>query len=1011
MDLKRLPYLPINFFYFQFPNPVRWLFLFLFSILLITGAFFFHTYIEQEFWPLQIHEIAESSSETATVKTIEHNYREIDLNFPVYKQWVSYAAGPLIPHEIPSYLFVIFQVIAWTFVLAVSTLIRSRWAYAFYILFALFIHFSDVVRTIYPDDSFRLLEFAVIAVYLGFAYAFQMNILRWKLPMRVGIFMLISALCFGFAYHQGGFLAFHKMSVNSFPYLVFVSLGFLLFVAKEPTNLIIVAANNRKHRRNRLGIWVILGLYIFLFILELVPALDLMDFKWLPIKDLGIRPGLLILISGIFTVFTSQNQYHSVKRLFSSNIAYSFLLLSWSIIVLSFFFLVFSQGDYMFIYAIERLSAEIFLGVAFMHIFFIYANHFELLKEKVNLYYLMPQGRKFGFTAVALFGLMMVVFAEGKDNWRSFRLFIHNFAIQHADHDLLQGKIIDATSGYELARDMSPVSVKANYNLASLLVSDPQNVNRVLEAYQKATSQTNYPYARINAANLLAVNNELTNAREVLKGGLNRSNPNAYLSSNLASIYNSLGMADSAIIHFKQALTTDLELSSTYSNLGILYLENEKEKEAEEFFRAAVSLKNPSETALTNAFYYNLTHSNSSINNAAYQKQIEESNKLALKYNYLLSLISENKFTDANRLSRELRKDATDFNVQMVDMYLLFQQDSIVEAVSKVKYIEQGQTPTAAAANFLLGAGFYEKGVPEMARKYFHRAGELGESKGKMYHAKMNIDLGNADSAQFQLNMARVEDQRLWEDCSKELALLLYSRGQSSFAQLEWDQSLFTRNERMRLSIYADSINQFIIAEDNFIRMLQEDSSYTAPYLEMGKIYNHYKDEIAILNLETGLKVEPENIQLKLELARSHIIQGQYEQAEKLLEEIPDEASIEKGIIMAFSLLGKNDTTAISILEDLNKKNPLNQEIILTLCEQYRKLANFDDGNQLITKSLEYNDENPEFWYYYAVFSKGWNLSRDAGYGAAKAIELSLSESRKIEIAKEFEAELKVLAE
>ena len=76
----------------------------------------------------------------------------------------------------------------------------------------------------------------------------------------------------------------------------------------------------------------------------------------------------------------------------------------------------------------------------------------------------------------------------------------------------------------------------------------------------------------------------------------------------------------------------------------------------------------------------------------------------------------------------------------------------------------------------------------------------------------------------------------------------------------------------------------------------------------------------------------------------------------------------------------------------------------------YAVCVNYDAGNALITEALESNTENAEFWYYYAVFSKGWNLADDAGYGALKAIELTYLSQRKKEIEREFSQEIRTLS-
>ncbi|MEM7383804.1 MAG: hypothetical protein AAF514_02570, partial [Verrucomicrobiota bacterium] len=66
-------------------------------------------------------------------------------------------------------------------------------------------------------------------------------------------------------------------------------------------------------------------------------------------------------------------------------------------------------------------------------------------------------------------------------------------------------------------------------------------------------------------------------------------------------------------------------------------------------------------------------------------------------------------------------------------------------------------------------------------------------------------------------------------------------------------------------------------------------------------------------------------------------------------------------------------------------------------------------GNLLITSALEYNTENSKLWYFYAIFSRRWNLLEDAGFGALKAIELEYNPKQKSAIRKEFAREIQLV--
>lgn len=984
MILKRLPYLPLHFFYFQFPPSVRWLFLGLMGMVVLVSGLFLYVSLFPETWSLAVQEVPQPQAEALSIQTVTHNYLSLDLPLRAYRQWIGYSAGPLKPHRLPVLIFLVVQLIAWSTLLEMGTRVRSRWAYGFFVVFALFIHFTDVVGMLFPDDRYRLLEFLAIACFLAPAYLFQANILRWRWPWRYGLFLGLNALLFGFALAKHGWLGVHKMSVDSFPLLAVVGIAFLFFIAKEPTNLVMVVTNNRKEERNRLGPWLILAIYAGLLLWQLGPFLSLTDLVDFP-AEIGLRPIYLIFIAALFTAFTSQNQFHVVRHMLSSLTVYTFLLISWALIAMSFFFLIISEGDHAFTYALERLAAEVFLGVGLMHVFYLYTNHFELLKGRVNLYYVMTQGRKFSFSAVALFGLLAVVFLEGKDNWRSFRLFVHSFAVQHADHDLLSGQRDAAIASYRLALNFSPVSVKANYNLAALLISDPKQVNQALAAYEQAIKWQDDPYARINAANLLLVHQSPQKAVQVLKGASPRVADNAFLANNLGLLYVQQQAPDSAIQQFQRALSHDLDLASAYSNLALLYLDHERPELARQFAQASASVATPSAAALVNALYLHMK-----LDEALElpEEVIQRSDDPTLQYNHLLSLLKREELDAAHELAHQLSEDATFFDAQLVEAWLMFQRDSIEQAMSRVAYFEGPSAAPAAEAHYILGVAFFGRGVPEMARSYFARAGELGLPRGQLYAAVMDMELGRHDTASVQLSELRVANEALWDACSRELAILLQAHGQELYAQTEWDLQSLSYADRMRISLYADSLNSFIYAENNFRSLLEQYPDSIPPYLAMGRIYNQYQDELALINLETGLQVNASSIPLQLELARAHVYQQNLELASDLLAGIPD--SYERARVQAEWTLATGDsTTALAQFEALHQQNLLDQDIILQLNELYQSTNQQQKGYELINQALTFNHQHPQFWYLYGTYTRQWGMMDEARFAFEKALALS----------------------
>ena len=323
MKLRELPFLPIHFFLKSFASPIKTVFGIIFLLLISGVSILFFTYAYPEYWSLDVNQIAETQTDQVVITELSHQYRTFPLELPAYRQEVTFSASPLVPQSTPIILFFIFQIVAWALLLSFASQIRSKWSYLFYLLFALFLHFSDVVRILIPEDTLRIAEFLVIAIFLGLSYAQQLKMLRWSLVLRFVVNIGLLGLLFGSAWNQGGFVSFHLMSISLFPYLLICMIGFLLFIGKEPTNLLFIAANNRPNPKSRLGAWPILIIYGLLFLIELFPTLDLLDFG-VSIKDFGIRPLHLIGISALLTIFSSQNQYNPVKHIFSTRSVFSF---------------------------------------------------------------------------------------------------------------------------------------------------------------------------------------------------------------------------------------------------------------------------------------------------------------------------------------------------------------------------------------------------------------------------------------------------------------------------------------------------------------------------------------------------------------------------------------------------------------------------------------------------------------------------------------------------------------
>ena len=1009
MDLSRLPRLPLHFFYHPFSRTVKGIFLGLMTILLLVSGFLLFAHSNPDFWSLDVAEVQESFKEPVPVTTIEAQYREVELNLNSFRQWTTYSVGAIQPSAFPFVLFLIVQVIAWSVFLAATTEIQSRWVYLFYLFFALFIHFSEISTILYPGEVYKVLEGLILLCYLGLGYAFQTEMLKWKFLWRFLAILGLGVIFFGYGFAKGGWLMAHAVNLNTFSYLAFVSILFLFFLGKDPLNLLIWLGTNHPNPKRRLSTWPLLAVCIVWLLLVLVWIDEYMNFDLLGGFHLPLRPFHLVALFAVLTVFLSQNLYYQVRKALSTNTSFTFLILSWAAIALSALFVNSTVGDPLYGFTMERLASIFFIGIGFAQIIYVFSNHKPLLDRRVHLYYLLARGTKFSFTVVWIIGLIAIVIAEGQGSWKSFNLLFQSEACHEADHAWLNQDREGTIASYERAIIASKPSPKANYNMASLVLSDPDKIGEAVQLYQKAAQLYQFPYALMNASELLRLNRQPEDAERVLRKGLDSREPHPHLLNNLAITYLNQGLSDSAITYFKASLLADIQASSVYTNLAQVYWDNDRLEEARTFFEAALNTRSPSEAAYTNAIAFSLKHPQDQMGPTS---EVPPTEDYFLSYNHqLLALRDAPELLDPIKV-KQLTEQDNSTDAVILDAYLMFLADSTIHAASRIQGLSNSYPGLAGRANFVLGAAYLEKGVPEMARKYFQIAGEAGNPYGTLYAAKMNIDLGFADSANFQLSALRAEHEELWEPCAKEIAMLLHAYGQGLYAQTEWDINALSLNERMRISLYADSLQQFAIALENFRQIQDVDSTTLLPYLEMGRLYNKYKDPFAVSDISYGLQKDSSFLPLQIEYARALLYQEEWDKAASQIENLPLDGPNAKEIrfLNAEYALARQDTaTAIAMLDTLYQLAPMYQPGLLLLADLLWAKQELELGNALITKAIEDNSENPELWVDYALFSRQWSLPEDAGYGAIRAIELSPSASRREAIAAEFAEEIRLI--
>lgn len=1003
MDLNKLPFVPMNFFYYQFSSGAQKLFLALMTVLVLGVGLFLFSYHNPWFWSVSVQEVAESQSGSVKIADVATEYRNFDIAGTAYKQWVNFTASPVMPHTTPLILFWIFQVLGWATILTAATQIRSRWYLFFFFLFGLFIHFSQVALAFYPNDTYHLLELGIGLVFLGLGYTFQQYTLKWAFPYRFLIFLSFLLLLFGGAWMKNGSIELHGMSVTLYPYLAVLGALLLFFLGKEPTNLLIFGATNHKDIENRRSLPQILALFAILVVWNILNLLASMHI--LPSLNWGIRPVHVLGLSLLLTVFLSQNQFHVFKHYLTSVQVYTFVLLGWVIIVTGFWFGVIASGDVVFAHVIEDIATTFFTFIGLGHLLYLMLDFRPLLKNKVNVYYLIGQGRGLMVTMMFLVGLIGFVFVEGLQHWAEPKLMVHTYYVNRGDHAFMKKDMETANAVYNTAILVGVNSPKPNHNLGAIAALN-NDLQGAMESYERATSMHYFPFSTLNAGNLLALKGDTLNAKRVWLYDF-KNKHNAYISNNLSSIYLHQKKVDSAIICLKSALKEKKNMSAGYSNLAEVYWENKMPKQAKAFTQTAIGFSKPSPAAITNAIWHVF---NDTLNLEIPKVSVQQAATFELTNNYALYMLRNQNHAAANQWFREIEKSKLEGmdQLQTLIAYEWFMQDSVAKAMSKADYIASLSNDASAQAYYLMGVGFYQKGVPEMAQMYFKKMAAVGDTSGYFYEGLMYADRGMVDSAYLKLSALRVAYPTFEKKIAKELAMMDKSRGIEMAARANWDFVGITLREKMRIGRYADSSAHFGNAMQVYGECVREDSLNVLPYIETVSLYRKYKNPEALTNGEYALKKFPENEKLKNEVVRTYLAMGKVSEAQKLLSSIKMTAEdtsshFDTKLLQAQLLLAQKDTAkAIPLLESLQRQRPLRQDVFVDLAQAYRTRKLNEKGYNLVYNVLKTNTENADIWYYYAYFVKFYGFPGDARVGIINCLSRLRDENRKNAIVNEF---------
>lgn len=1021
MAKRKLKVIPIYKFFLIMDLPSKVIFLTLF---LGLSALCVGTVISADDpvqWSMDVVEVPATQQQVVPLIEYESNYRTMTAEVQAYKENVIIGPRMIIPKSWMVLAFAIAMALGWTALLTGASYIKGYGIYGAFLLYGIFSMTERIFEVVYPGSGL-LISFGLVALAAIPAFLLQQGYIKLKLWMRFLIFLVLVGGPYLVLHQMAGWEGLHRASAEAFQIYLFFSLAFLFLVASEINNLVFYLATNAKKRKYRLRSNILLGVFIVLIGIQFMMLQDALGWKLVEIPpDFPFRPLHLVAFSALVMVGTKQNLYPALKD-YINNRGLSFALLGIGLLGMGIFFFHSMLGEMLYRYSIERLAIIIIFLTSLFHLGYTYFNFGTLLRARINFYYISMMPRKLMYFFVVIATFLIGFGMEASSGFHSRPSFSTSFYNRLADAYLVEGDKAQAMGYYNASVGVAEGSVKGNYNRAILAWTIAENPDLAEKHFQQSTQFLPFPPAYINLAALELETGVASQAMYYLKEGLGKTN-DQYLHNNLAQIYVMMGEPDSAIIHTKEALRLDPNNSTFYGNLATIYMDYERFDEAAKYFKAGLECDPVSPMTVTNAFFLDLAYGGNLDVGEEVVRRPEVRDHLEAWFNLAISrfrrqdmestrnILDSLTATIDNGLPDSLKGGYRPPELLYLDGCVLFEEGQVTNAITRMEFLDHNYPNFRPLTKHFLGAAYHGQGVPGMAADFYRKSVENGRTTDIFNEALMEIDRGNQDFAFMQLNLARSQDSTVREEVSKEMVLLQMARGEYLLASIGFDVSSLTRNEWTRVGLYAGQIGNIPAALEAFRKLIVQDSSDVTPYLEMGRISLANGDPLASANLQPGLDLEPNNVELQTEMARAHFAAGEtkkgLEFGKKALAggaTTPDLKFLEAEV----AVVEKDTQKAIILLDTLQKRHPLKEKVVIQLSLLLRSTHQEIKAQNLIIESLELNRMSPTLELELARVERELGRIGEAAQAAQRAMVKEVSLERISVIQEEFAKEIQL---
>ena len=1004
--MDRIPFVSAFYFFQQYSPSGKKLFIGLYIAILLSCALWLWASFSPETQGLQPQQGEKLYS--AQIQAGELSSQNVNTSWALtaYSRFDLPQYGLIYPPTWAVWIFILFQTLAWSALLTATSKLKPYWNLVPSFLFISWLGLSGIAQLIVGQDPWYLITGLISLCFGALLFFYQQKGRNIPILLQFVTYFTLLSFCIGAIRINAGFTGIFQLVTNTFPLIYLFACAVLLYVAKEPLHLIILLATNHKDSKKRIPLWAWIGFPVLLLLFLILLEARFTGFICPEIA--GISATWIAIIAVLALPFTAQAIYHNIKHVYIANIGFTLALLGSALLCVSFWGFSLTSGNLLMQHQSDRIITGLFPVMLLLQMIYVGINFYKLIKTNQPLFFVIMMPTKIRFLIVWLTFFVCIGILEGQKSWKTFQLLAAQKLSFQADALLIAGDLEAAGKSYYQANLYASGDTKTLYNSGRLLLKPGTSSEEPLQLLLACGEH----YPSFIAGDLAYAEYQRFTGRTAIALPLLKKRTsetvNPLLVNYLAYLYTEQNLPDSAILCLRDAYTHAPDFMPTQNNLALIYLQNRKPKYALPFLIECGKKLQEYPEGLVNIRYYQLNYlkQDSELQFTEFSSPPEGAS-FALKLNEITWQLCAEDHSINPTWMQALESEGEKPEILQLQLIRTFTQDSIFQSLSRYQYLINTWPAEKGITAHNLGALYWQSNCPEMAVKYFEIAAQENRAKDYIHAGQALAMQARSDSAIMLINRARLFGEKYSLAAAKESALLLFAFGQKNYAQLDWDFNNATFDDWMRASRYASAVNHFEPLLESLRYAQALDSLNPQPHLLLGNYYLKLKSyPQAIEALKDGISISGKHPELLFALISVYNSVGDFNSSKIYLQQLKNEfPQSEEYKIYQFSQFLQKPTNSDSLLSLLNAEllsNPLDSVRLNLAIEYWSTTGDAFQGAQYLSKIIQINDQQPNWWIAFAKLSRKAGLAEQSGYAILRAIQLIQYPAEKLSLQKEF---------